>query len=67
MPASIFDRNANIEAVALRWDEGSETWDLLAVGSPDECRETCRRSRAKGTETELVVYVTDELIGAETF
>ena len=67
MPASITDRDANIEAVALRWDEGSETWSLLAVGSLDECREACRRCRAKGNKTELVVYVTDEIAGPETF
>ena len=67
MPASITDRDANIEAVALRWDDGSETWGLLAVGSLDECREACRRCRAKGNETELVVYATDEIFGSEKF
>lgn len=67
MPASITDKDANIEAVALRWDEGAETWSLLAVGSLDECREACRRCRAKRCETELVVYATDEIFGYETF
>jgi len=67
MPASITDKDANIEAVALRWAEGSETWSLLAVGSLDECREACRRQRSEGCKTDLVVYATDEVFGYESF
>lgn len=67
MPATIFDKEAAIAAVALRFDEGAETWTLLAVGTLDECREACKRARSKGSEESLRVHLIDEVFGCETF
>ena len=54
--AAIFDPNAHIEAVAIRFDTGSETWQLQSVGTLEECRQSCLRARSKGCEQQMRVY-----------
>ena len=53
--ATIFDSNADIEAVAIRYDTGSETWQLHAVGTWEECRQSCLRTKNKGCEDQMRV------------
>ena len=53
--ATIFDPNADIEAVAIRYDTGSETWQLHAVGTWEECRQSCLRTKNKGCEDQMRV------------
>jgi hypothetical protein len=56
---AIFDPKANIKAIAIRYDRGSETWQLLAVGTEAECKASCDRQRRKGCEDEMRVYQAD--------
>jgi hypothetical protein len=65
MPASVFDENANVEAIALYWDVCAEMWKLQSIGSLEEVRESCRRTRSKGFEGRLMVYVVSESFGEE--
>ena len=53
--AAIFDPEAHIEAIAIRFDEGSETWQLQSVGTLEECRQSCLRARSKGCEEQMRV------------
>jgi hypothetical protein len=54
--AAVFDPEAHIEAIAIRFDEGSETWQLQSVGTLEECRQSCLRARNKGCEEQMRVY-----------
>ena len=67
MPSSVFDENAEVEAIALRWEDSDDPgpWQLQAIGSLEEVRESCRRTRSKGFEGRLVVYVVSESFGEE--
>lgn len=56
---AIFDPNANIKAIAIRFDRGSETWQLQAVGTEAECKASCDRQRSKGCEEQMRVYQAD--------
>ena len=67
MPASVFDEDANVEAIALRWEDSAEMWQLQSIGSLEEVRESCRRTRSTGFEGRLVVYVVSESFGEETY
>lgn len=40
---------------------------ILAVGTLDECREACKRLRAKGGTESLRVYLIDEVFGCDIF
>jgi hypothetical protein len=60
--ATIFDPEAHIEAIAIRYDEGSETWQLQAVGTLKECQASCDRSRSKGCEEQMRVYRVGDLV-----
>ena len=54
--ATIFDPEADIKAIAIRFDEGSGTWALQAVGTVKECQASCDRARSKGCEEQMRVY-----------
>ena len=54
--ATIFDPSAHIEAIAIRFDTGSETWQLQSIGTVEECRASCDRARNKGCEHEMRLY-----------
>lgn len=67
MPASVFDENVEVEAIALYWDVCEEMWKLQSIGSLEECRESCRRTRSKGFSGRLRVYVVSESFGEEIY
>ena len=56
MKPTIFDPEAHVEAVAIRYDEGSETWQLQSIGTLEECQASCDRTRSKGCEEQMRVY-----------
>ena len=58
--ATIFDPEAHVEAIAIRYDAGSETWQLQAVGTVEECQASCDRARSKGCDEQMRVYQVGE-------
>ena len=57
--AAIYDKDAKITHIALRWDEDGELWVMLGVGlSEEEITEVVTRWASKGIEGARVFVVT---------